>query len=99
MTEVVCKVPPGAGTVNVSVIFEDKTSAPNQAAVLTYTGWPWLEAYSWEDDDALQRSSNTPAARHGHALVNDGLGGLLLFGGRSATQSHNDVNRWVFAYV
>ena len=100
MTEIVCKAPPGKDASNVSISLQNETSVPNTASTLTYTGWPWYDAFSWESDLTLQvEGASIPTARQGHSLVNDGVGGLVLFGGRSTQGSHNDVHRCVMCTV
>ncbi len=95
MTEIVCKAPAGAYTANVSISLQNESSAPSAASRLTYTGWPWYNSFSWESKPSLQAETIMPTARQGHSLVNDGVGGLVLFGGRSTQGSHNDVHRCV----
>lgn len=74
-------------------------SAPNQAVLLfgggDGSGAALDDTWTWDGSDwQLQTSAQRPAARWGHVLAEDPLGGVLLFGGMNGSVYHGDSWRW-----
>jgi hypothetical protein len=74
-------------------------SAPNQAVLLfgggDGAGGALDDTWTWNGSDWQQQTSaQRPAARWGHVLAEDPLGGVLLFGGFSGSVYHGDSWRW-----
>lgn len=74
-------------------------SAPNQAVLLfgggDATNTALDDTWTWDGSDWQQQASaQRPAARWGHVLAEDPVGGVLLFGGANGPTYYGDSWRW-----